>query len=118
MNQAETAHTHSPVPKVGHLVGVWTALIVLTFTTTWASTIELGEWNVVLAMAIAVTKASLVAWIFMGVRYSTTLTRLFCIAGLVWLVIMMLVTSSDYVSRGWQYWPQPWSQAPSGGDSR
>ena len=110
------SHTH--VPSVGILVAVWAALIVLTFATTAASYLELGEWNIVLAMAIALTKVSLVAWIFMGVRYSTTLTRLFCVAGLIWLVIMMIVTSSDYVSRGWQYQPQPWSTAPSGGQSR
>jgi cytochrome c oxidase subunit 4 len=112
------ARQHHNVPKVGTLVAVWGALIVLTFCTTAASYLELGEFNIVLAMAIALTKVSLVAWIFMGVRYSTSLTRLFCIAGLLWLVIMMIVTSSDYVSRGWQYQAQPWSTAPSGGTSK
>jgi cytochrome c oxidase subunit 4 len=112
----EVSHTH--VPKVGTLVLVWVCLLVLTFATTAASYLELGEWNIVLAMAIALTKVSLVAWIFMGVRYSTQLTRLFCVAGLIWLTIMMIVTSSDYFSRGWQYQPQPWSHAASGGDSR
>jgi cytochrome c oxidase subunit 4 len=116
--QTGHANSHIHIPKVGTLVAVWGALIVLTFATTAASYLELGEWNIVLAMAIALTKVSLVAWIFMGVRYSTSLTRLFCIAGLVWLVIMMIVTSSDYVSRGWQYQPQPWSAQPSGGDSK
>jgi cytochrome c oxidase subunit 4 len=112
----EVSHAH--IPKVGTLVGVWAALIVLTFCTTAASYWDIGELNIVLAMVIALTKVSLVAWIFMGVRYSTSLTRLFCIAGLVWLVIMMIVTSSDYVSRGWQYEAQPWSTAPSGGLSK
>jgi cytochrome c oxidase subunit 4 len=112
------ASAHSHIPKVGTLVAVWAALIVLTFATSAASFLELGEFNIVLAMAIAVTKVSLVAWIFMGVRYSTTLTRLFCVAGLVWLVIMMIMTSSDYVSRTWQYQAAPWSSAPSGGDSK
>jgi len=112
------ANVHTHIPKLGTLVAVWAALIVLTFATTAASYLELGEFNIALAMLIAFTKVCLVAWIFMGVRYSTMLTRLFCIAGLVWLVIMMVVTSSDYVSRGWQYEAQPWSHAPSGGDSR
>ncbi len=112
----ESSHPH--IPKVGTLVAVWAALIVLTFSTTAASYLELGEFNIVLAMMIALTKVSLVAWIFMGVRYSNTLTRLFCIAGLIWLVIMMIVTSSDYVSRGWQYEAQPWSHSASGGDSK
>jgi cytochrome c oxidase subunit 4 len=116
---SETAHSsHVHIPKVSTLVGVWVVLIILTFATTGASYINLGEFNIVLAMMIALTKVSLVAWIFMGVRYSTSLTRLFCIAGLLWLVIMMLVTSSDYVSRGWQYQAQPWSHSASGGDSK
>ncbi len=51
-----------------------------------------AEFNVVVALLIAFFKASLVAWIFMGVRYSTTLTRLFVVAGLVWLSIMILIT--------------------------
>ncbi len=112
------ANSHVHIPKVGTLVAVWGALIVLTFATTAASYLELGEFNIVLAMLIALTKVSLVAWIFMGVRYSTMLTRLFCVAGLIWLVIMMIVTSSDYFSRSWQYKAQPWSHSRSGGDSK
>jgi len=123
MSTQTAAHGHDShvthhIPKVGTLVAVWAALIVLTFATSAASFLELGEFNIVLAMLIALTKVSLVAWIFMGVRYSTTLTRLFCIAGLVWLVIMIVMTSSDYVSRHWQYEAMPWSHAPSGGDSK
>jgi len=118
LHTATDAAPHPHIPKVGTLVAVWGALIVLTFSTTAASYLELGEFNIVLAMLIALTKVSLVAWIFMGVRYSTSLTRLFCIAGLVWLVIMMIVTSSDYVSRGWQYQAQPWSSTPAGGLSK
>ena len=45
----------------------------------------------------------------MGVRYSTTLTRLFVVAGLVWLTIMIIITSSDYATRRWDYHPQPWA---------
>ncbi len=45
----------------------------------------------------------------MGVRYSTNMTRLFVIAGLVWLTIMILITGGDYLTRGWDYQPQPWA---------
>jgi cytochrome c oxidase subunit 4 len=101
---------HTAIPRVKTLVGVWTALIVLTVTTAAVSYIELGEWNIVLALLIAVCKASLVAWIFMGVRHTTSLTKLFCVAGLVWLGIMIAMTGSDYMSRSWNYQAQPWSQ--------
>src|SRR5947209_5594044 len=100
--------TSTHIPSVKTLVSVWAALIVLTWTTVGVSYLELGELNVVVALAIAVFKASLVAWIFMGVRYSTRMTRLFVIAGLVWLSIMILITGGDYLTRGWDYQPQPW----------
>ncbi len=100
---------HTPVPKVNALVGVWAALIVLTVLTTLISHINLGEFNIVAALFIALIKASLVVWIFMGVRFTTTLTKLFVVAGLVWLSILILLTFSDYSSRDWTYHPKPWN---------
>ncbi|MBV9081772.1 MAG: cytochrome C oxidase subunit IV family protein [Acidobacteriaceae bacterium] len=97
------------VPTTGSLVGVWVVLVILTWTTVGVSYLELGPWNLVVALTIAVIKASCVAWIFMGVRYSTTLTRLFVVAGLVWLTIMIIITSSDYATRRWDYQPRPWA---------
>ena len=102
-----TSHVH--IPKVSALVSVFLALIALTVITTLVSYVELGEFNIVIALLIAVFKASLVAWIFMGVRYTTQLTKLFVVAGLVWLSILLLITFSDYSSRGWQYQPKPWN---------
>ena len=112
-----SAH-HTPIPKVGTLVTVWAALIVLTGLTSAASYVDVGEWNIVVALLIAVTKASLVVWIFMGVRYVTTLTRLFVVAGLVWLFIMILLTASDYSTRHWTYQAKPWANNPAHGLSR
>jgi cytochrome c oxidase subunit IV len=111
-----SAHVH--VPKVSTLVTVWAALIALTALTSAASYVDVGEWNIVVALVIAVTKASLVVWIFMGVRYVTTLTRLFVVAGLVWLFIMILLTGSDYTTRNWTYQAKPWANNPAHGLSR
>ena len=110
--------THAHIPKVRTLVAVWAALIVFTGLTSAVSYLELGVFNIIVAMAIAVTKASLVAWIFMGVRYTTNLTKLFVVAGLVWLSILVLVTFSDYSSRDWTYQAQPWSHTKAAGSSR
>ncbi len=108
---------HIAIPKVRTLVSVWIALLILTLVTTTVSYLELYEWNIVVALLIAVIKASLVAWIFMGVRYTTSLTKLFVVAGLVWLSIMILITFSDYSSRSWTYQAQPWSHAKTVGGS-
>ncbi len=97
------------VPKVGALVSVFGVLVALTVVTTLVSHINLGELNVVVALLIAFFKASLVAWIFMGVRFTSALTKLFVVAGIVWLMILILITYSDYTSRGWQYQPSPWN---------
>jgi cytochrome c oxidase subunit IV len=103
-----SAH-HVQIPKVNTLVGVWAALIVLTVLTTLISYVDLGNFNIVAALLIALIKASLVVWIFMGVRFTTTLTKLFVVAGLVWLSILILLTFSDYSSRHWTYQPKPWN---------
>lgn len=100
---------HVPIPKVRTLVAVFLTLIVLTFVTTLISYVNLGEFNVIVALLIAFCKASIVAWIFMGVRYTTSLTKLFVVAGLVWLSILILLTYSDYSSRNWIYQARPWN---------
>ena len=113
----ETSHgsAHSHIPKVGTLVAVWVALLCATALTTTVSYFDFGWMNIVVALTIAVIKASLVAWIFMGVRYTTNLTKLFVVAGLVWLSILILITFSDYSSRAWTYHAQPWSHGAGNG---
>jgi cytochrome c oxidase subunit 4 len=121
MSTHETSPSHAShvhIPAVGTLVSVFAALICFTFITAWAATIDMGEWNIVIALAIACTKATLVAWIFMGVRYTSQLTKLFCVAGLVFLSILLLITFSDYSSRGWTYRSKGWANNPSQGTSK
>ncbi len=50
-----------PIVPVRTYVAVWAALIALTITTVAVSKLELGEFNFVAAMTIAVAKGSLVA---------------------------------------------------------
>lgn len=91
--------THHVTP-VRNYVLVFLALITLTVTTVLVSKIELGEYNFVVAMTIAVIKASLVVWFFMHVNRSSSLTRLFVFAGLFWMAILLVFVLSDYLSRG------------------
>jgi cytochrome c oxidase subunit 4 len=42
-----------------------------------------------------------VALFFMHVRYSTKLTRLVVLGGLLWLGILLLLTLGDMATRGW-----------------
>jgi cytochrome c oxidase subunit 4 len=99
--------THHITPVRSYVL-VFLALITLTVTTVLVSKVELGEYNFVVAMTIAVIKASLVVWFFMHVNRSTSLTRLFVFAGLFWLAILLVFLLSDYTSRGWLPRPHFW----------
>jgi cytochrome c oxidase subunit 4 len=99
--------THQVVP-VRTYVAVYGVLMVLTATTVAVSRINLGEFNFVVAMTIAVAKAVLVIMFFMHVKQASALTKLFVGAGFFWVAIMIVFVLSDYVSRGWlpvgQWW--------------
>ena len=83
-------------------IAVWVALMGLTAATAGASYLELGQFNIVLALVIATCKATLVALIFMGVKYiSQKMTWVVIVAGLFWLFILLALSMTDYVSRSW-----------------
>jgi cytochrome c oxidase subunit 4 len=58
-------------------------------------------FNFALAMAIAATKATLIALFFMHARFSSRLIQMFAAAGLLWLGIMIVLTLGDFLGRGW-----------------
>jgi cytochrome c oxidase subunit 4 len=79
---------------------VFAALIFLTVATTAVAFVDLGPFSVVVALVIAVCKMLLVALFFMHIRHSTKLTRLVVLGGLLWLGILLVLTMSDFVTRG------------------
>ena len=90
-----------PVVPIKVYVGVFLALIALTFTTVAVSKLELGEYNFVAAITIAVVKALLVVLFFMHVKQASAMTKLFVVAGFFWMAILFVFTLSDYFSRDW-----------------
>jgi cytochrome c oxidase subunit 4 len=89
------------VPSVKMYVMVFVALLVGTALTVWAAGINMGALNTPMALAIAITKATLVVLFFMGVRWNTPLTKTVAISGFVWLLILFFVTMGDYLTRPW-----------------
>lgn len=85
---------------------VFGALIVLTAATVIVANFDLGWANNVVALGIAVTKALLVLWFFMHLRYSTRVTVLTALAGFFWLAILIFLTMNDYATREtlFPYW--------------
>ena len=89
------------IPSVRTYVLVWLTLTIMTFVTFYVSTIDLGEWNIVVAMLIAFFKMSLVVLIFMNVKAESPLTKLFAAAGFFWLILLLGQVAIDYISRTW-----------------
>jgi cytochrome c oxidase subunit 4 len=92
------------VPKKIYFV-VFVLLLVLTGVTIRVAFVDLGRGNTILALTIAVVKALFVILYFMHVRYSPQLTRLVVVGGFFWLFILIAITMSDYLSRGWLPFP-------------
>ena len=80
---------------------VFVSLIFLTGLTTSVAYIDLGVFNTVVALVIAVAKMMLVVLFFMHMKYSSGMTRVVVIAGLFWLAIMISLTLADELTRWW-----------------
>jgi cytochrome c oxidase subunit 4 len=81
---------------------IWLVLMVLTGLTAAVSFVNLGQWSAPVAMAIASTKALLVALFFMHLRYvQSKIVWLWAIAGVFWLTILFFLSMTDYITRGY-----------------
>ncbi len=77
-------------------------LLLCTYLTVQIAYFDLGALNTIAALAIAAFKAVLVVLFFMHVKYSTRLTWAVAAGGLFWLLILLTLTMSDYLTRAWQ----------------
>jgi cytochrome c oxidase subunit IV len=88
------------VPKSVYFA-VFGALILLTWVTAGVATLDLGRLNLVVALAIAIFKASLVLFFFMHVKYGTRLTKMVVLCGVYWLILLLGIVMVDIQTRGW-----------------
>lgn len=86
-------------PKI--YVLVFGALLGLLLITLGVAFVDLGLLNMVVALAIATTKALLIALYFMHLRSSDRVTWVVAAGGAFWLGILLVLTMSDYLTRGW-----------------
>ena len=87
------------VPKSTYYA-IFGALMVGTALTVGAAFVDLGPLNTIVALSIAITKASLVVLFFMHVKYSPKLTWLVVIGSVFWLLLLLGITLGDYLTRG------------------
>ena len=96
-NRVAEHSEHVVSPKI--YAAVLAALLIGTWSTVQAAKIDLGPWNIVLALGIAVTKMTLVILFFMHGKYSSRRTKLVIVSGFFWLAIMLALTLADYTTR-------------------
>jgi cytochrome c oxidase subunit IV len=99
--QHEREH-HIVSPKV--YIAIAATLLFFTGATVAASYVEMGIFNPIVALAIAVFKAVLVVLFFMHVKYSPKLTKLTVGAGVFTFLVLIGMTLADYFTRAWGRW--------------
>jgi len=73
----------------------------MTFATYYIAQIDLGQWNIVIALLIAFFKMSLVIFFFMNLKAESALTKLFAAGGFFWMILLLGQFFVDYISRDW-----------------
>jgi cytochrome c oxidase subunit IV len=91
-------------PK-GTYYAIFGSLMVLTAVTVAVAFLEIGVFNFPVAISIAIFKASLVILFFMHAKYSSRLTKLIIGSAFFFLFVLLGLTLSDYLSRGWHTRP-------------
>ena len=95
-----------PTLKVYYLVFFALALgTVITYLVAFVDLDRLTGYHVhglnpIVALTIACTKATLVILFFMHIRYSSKLTMITVCAGFFWLLILITLSLTDYLTRG------------------
>jgi len=83
-------------------VTIFLVLLVGTALTVLAAFVDFRwKFNTIIALTIAVTKATFVVLYFMHLRYSSRLVWVIVASALFWMAILFALTFSDYLTRGW-----------------
>ena len=73
-----------------------------TYLTVQLAFLDLGPFNTVAALLIAVFKATLVVLFFMHVKYSSRLTWAVVLGSVFWFGLLIALTMGDYLTRAWR----------------
>jgi cytochrome c oxidase subunit 4 len=77
------------------------ALLLLLGLTWTIGYINFGPFNLLIALAISITKTVLIVLFFMHIKGSSRMLHLAAFTGVIWWLLMLILTLADYHSRGW-----------------
>jgi cytochrome c oxidase subunit IV len=81
-------------------LGILVVLLALTALTIGVAFVDLGPFGTPIAFLIAAAKATLVVLFFMHMKDAPGVLWIAGIAGFFWLGILLLLTMSDFATRG------------------
>lgn len=94
-------------PSIRIYAKVWLALMILLAVTIFVAHFDLGAFSLPIALGIAIAKAVLILLFFMHLRYGSREVLVFACAAYLWLLILIVGTLHDYLSRNWIPGPTP-----------
>ena len=94
------SHAEHHISSIKMLSIVFGGLVLLTVVTVLTAQLDLGAFNVPLAMTIAVTKASLVVVIFMALKWDNKVNAVIFGIGLLFVAVFISFTLLDTLFRG------------------
>ena len=103
---SDHAHAHDDTFHAPHVVSprafmaVLGALLTLTVLTVVVSRFNFGDFNLLIAMAIAALKASMVIAVFMHLRWDTPINSIYFLGAFVFVSLLFIFTLGDLATRG------------------
>jgi len=91
---------HAHISDTKFMLGIFSALIVLTVITVAVSRVDLGAANSFVAIFVATIKASLVATFFMHLRHDKPFNSVIFVSAFVFLGVFLVYTLNDVDTRG------------------
>lgn len=92
MEQHRESRFHAPARV---FLFVWIALLALTGVTVAAARLQLGAWGMAANIAIASTKAALVLWFFMHLKYEKRMFKLLLLIPVITISVIIILTFFD-----------------------
>jgi cytochrome c oxidase subunit IV len=103
MPVADHSHSKDSAHAGGHGIGryalIWAILLGFTALTVITGRIDMGAANIFIAMAIALTKASLVVLFFMHLWDTGGVNRLVFVASVLFVAVLMIGVFGDLMTR-------------------
>jgi cytochrome c oxidase subunit 4 len=97
---SERSHKTGPKPPTLRMnLWVLAALLILLALTVGAAHVDLGPFNVIVSLAIAIAKALLVMTFFMRLNTDSPLLRIVAACGFAWVSVLIALAIADLLTR-------------------